>query len=226
MKVIHTYWVMILVLPLLSFLGLEKLWEKKTTYIYSEVTGNKEVTTTWTVEKKGKVLVISGIDKNSKTYLTMDNNYQLQNYQFITTDGQSNYTITRKDSQLICSGTVKGQTMQRTQNIGNKNWIQQFGFGLRKFAMSKERNVTFISVNPKDFSTNTLIAKKNQITHLKIGNTLYHAEKMIITLTGFESLFWKAEIWFNPDDGTFLQYSGNEGPNTPTTTIRFESEKK
>ena len=209
------YFPFFLVLSIASFLTLSS----KKTYTYDEIVNNKNTSSTWTVENKKQQLIIVGKSKKNTTTITTNQNYSFQKYQYISSDKKTNYTISKKNGALHCEGIVNGKKQRKTHNIGNTAWIQQFSFGLYPLASSSKKELRFYSVNPKDFSINKLIATKKGTENLYIKDKKYSSQKMLITLPGFKGLFWEAYIWFNAKTHEFLKYKGDEGPNTPTTTI-------
>jgi hypothetical protein len=68
-----------------------------------------------------------------------------------------------------------------------------------------------------------MVAKKLEKETLKIHDTTYQAILVEVTLQGFKSMFWKAQIWYDAKTYDLLQYKSNEGPNTPTTTVTLVS---
>ena len=62
-------------------------------------------------------------------------------------------------------------------------------------------------------------ASKKEREKLEVKGKVYDALKVEITLTGLKKLFWKAQLWYNTQNGELLKYLANEGPNTPVTTL-------
>jgi hypothetical protein len=68
-----------------------------------------------------------------------------------------------------------------------------------------------------------MVAKKQGIEKLTIKEKTYDALEVVVTLQGFKSMFWKAQVWYDVKTNDLLQYKSNEGPHTPTTTVTLIS---
>jgi hypothetical protein len=205
-----------------SFFNLNSLFTKKT-YEFTEETDGKKVNTSWTIKEKSKDIVIVGVNDNEIVKLEYKkDSHHLYKYTVTTHDNKTNFTITKDCQKLIIKGKTGGEKKENTVDIGSQIWIQQFQFGLKPFAKSDNSEEKFIIVNPKDFSTNELIAKKEDIETITVNKKEYKSQKLKITLPGFKGMFWTAHIWFNIENQDFLKYVGNDGPNTSTTTITFK----
>jgi len=218
----------LLILSIISFLNLSFLdfSKSKMKYVYTEETNGTKTKTTWKLKGKENQINIEGNNQYEKISIETDKNFNLSKFKYINKSKKTDYTIERENNSLLCSGIVNNKKISdKKNNIGSYAWIQQFGFGLKKFSLSNENKYIFYSVNPNNFSVNKLQAKKQKIENLTINNKNYSAQKISLSLTGFKSLFWTAKIWFDTKDGTMLMYKGNEGPNTPTTTVIFESKE-
>jgi VCBS repeat-containing protein len=213
------------IISLLTF-SFNNFKNTKTEYVYIDEIKGKKTETIWTIDEKDNQIYIEGSNPQEKISIVTDSNYAFQNFNYINTSKKTDYKIKRINNILQCSGQIKNSKIaDKDNNIGKTPWVQQFCFGLKKISISNENSYIFYSVNPKNFSVNKIQAKKKNIENITINNKNYKAQKITVSLTGFKSLFWSAQIWFDVEDGTMLLYKGNEGPNTPTTTVTFKSKK-
>ena len=111
--------------------------------------------------------------------------------------------------------------MQKTYHLGQKLWLQDFNFALKPFVESAKTTLKFNIINPDDFSLVEMIASKIDTGKLTIDGKEYQAQKINLTLPGFKSMFWSAEMWYDLQEKNMLMFKANEGPGTPLTTIIF-----
>jgi hypothetical protein len=205
---------------LCSFSILDIFYKK--TYIYRNVTGNLHSKITWLIKKKKDDFVMSKMAKDGIAKFVYSPTFSLKKYGFESAEENKNFTLTLDKGLLILKGKVKGKKIDKRFKISNY-WIQDFNFGLKNFLDSKYAEKTFVIVNPDDFSTHKMIAYKKEIKKIKINDREYNARKVIITLPGFQSNFWQADVWYDLENNDLLKYQADEGPGTSVTTITFES---
>jgi hypothetical protein len=175
--------------------------------------------TKWESKTKNDTIYIKGEDKEGFTEIETSTLYTLKKIKFnskITTD---EYVLCRDNNLLIAAGNINNKVIYKEYNIGNTAWFQEFYFDFKPFISSSEMTKKFYVINPKDFSLNKLIAKKEAQETITIKNNKYSAIKVMITLPGIKGMFWKGYIWFDNESCEFLKLRLNEGPKTPYTTI-------
>ncbi|MEX0962208.1 MAG: hypothetical protein WDZ28_05075 [Simkaniaceae bacterium] len=196
-------------------------------WIYEESVNGQQIQTLWYEEKKGDELLLEG--QNSKSLITIrcSDEFVIDKIKYVNKKGEipQEYTCQRKGSSLYVTSLFGDRKIEKNFKIGNSAWVQEFGFGLRPFVQSEYRSYKFSIINPKDFTLNALVAKKERIELITLNAQTYKAQKIKITLQGFKSMFWTAHAWFDTVSGNLLMYRGNKGPNTPTTIITLLEEK-
>lgn len=202
------------------------LFASEPVFIYNEFSSKHNLTTTWTtVEKSKDLLEITGEDEASTTILDCSKDFEISKFYFKSKKIQEEYTITLKKNVLEINSNVNNKKETKKHKISSP-WIQQFGFGLKPFILSKDQSIKFCLVTPDNFDIQKMIAKKKQIETLNIEGKKYEAVLVTVTLPGFKSMFWKAKIWFDTKNGNFLKYQANHGPSTPVTTILLKKIKE
>jgi hypothetical protein len=198
-----------------------------TNLIFDKDVSGKKSEISWTVDQKSKEIEIIGKSSGEETKIFCDLNYFVVNYLCSYSNSKdSTFSITREDGALNVTSKNGNDIKQKTYDIGKKNWIQDFSFGLRPFFMSDQEEIKFEIVNPKDLVIRTMVATKDVIEYKTFNNVEYRARKVKLTLDGFYKKFWKAEIWFDTKTHNLLYYKANEGPSTPYTTIVLKELKK
>ena len=205
-----------------SFWGIGKDLDKKTLK-YNEEKDGKIKVSTWEIVTKDKKITITGNEENATYFMEFkEKPYELEKYSCKTKDDKADYTFQRNGKILKISGKADGNEISKEYDIGNSKWFQNFGFCLKPFVDSNDKSIKFIIINPKDFSKIDMIAEKEENEKLKIKNKEFDSIKIKITLTGFKSMFWHGDIWFDSKTKEYLKYQANEGPHTAETTITLD----
>ena len=197
-----------------------------TTLTYEKTSGKGTYRTTYTIDSKENEFLIKIESKDQNTELETTKSYVLKNFIYKSKKNKDEYTFVATNSGIKALGEIKGNKMEATFEVDPKNpWIQEFDFGLRPFLSSQKSAINFELINPKTFKTHKMVAKKQGIESVMIGDKNYQAEVVHITLQGFKSMFWKALVWYDVKTQDLLMYKSNEGPHTPTTTIQLLSKE-
>jgi len=217
------HFLLVLFLIILSSFSITDIFYKKT-YVYKNISGASKNTTTWLIKKKKDGFDISKTSDYGITDMLYSPKYQLKLIKYSSTKEKIDYKMVLEKNKLFLSGSNREVKPSKTYFISDK-WVQDFNFGLREFLESKMSELKFITVNPKDFTTNQMVATKEGIQKIKINENTYNTQKVQVTLRGFKSLFWKAEIWYDLETFDLVRYRANEGPGTPVKTIILDSKK-
>lgn len=196
------------------------------TLVYSKVSGSGKLTTTYTVDKTPELYTIDVANKDQTTQIKSEIPYQVISFSYKSKKNTDYYTFSLKNSVLVAEGEIKGQKLHETHAIGKTPWIQEFDFGLLPLLTSNKKSLNFEILHPKNFKTHKMVAKKQGIETITIEGTTYEAQQVHITLQGFKSMFWKAQLWYDVKTNDLLMYKANEGPHTPTTTICLIEKKE
>lgn len=197
------------------------LFAEKITF-HRSVDGNSSLVS-WEVNNKGSILYIKGDSEESVTCIECTSDYIFQRFTDTLKDTSQKIEYIREKKQLEVTQEKEGKVRKKSYDLKNLPWVQDFGFGLQPFLSSSDGEYYFYIINPKDLTINEMVAKKQEIATKKFGDQEFEAQKVKITLTGFYSRFWKAELWFDLKTHQLLMYKANEGPSTPTTTLTFKS---
>ncbi|MBN2088475.1 hypothetical protein JW964_02635 [candidate division KSB1 bacterium] len=133
---------------------------------------------------------------------------------------KTHLNVIRKNNMLEISGTLHGNSIQKTEKIDNNPWFQAMAFSLISFVNSEQTSTEFWSLRPTDFKPFKMKAKKETRETLTFNQTTVETQKVKVSLTGFLSVFWSSYYWFSINDGTWMRYEGVNGPpGTPKTII-------
>lgn len=199
---------------------------KQTSYVYRSDTEGDVSDTTWVTEMKDDYIEIKGKNKEGSTLMECcPEDYTFDRFSYKSAIEPTQYEFVREGNILYIDADVNGKKTSLHHILKRNPWIQQLGFGLKGFAASKDKTYYFCILSQKDFALHDMVAKKEGIFPLKVGNKEYKAKKIHLTLAGFKSLFWSAEIWYDVATGDCILYKGDEGPSTPITVITLSAKK-
>ncbi|MEC8306597.1 MAG: hypothetical protein VXZ72_01915 [Chlamydiota bacterium] len=208
-----------LILTLL--ISLQLMAETPQTLHYTTQVGDQKRETTWTItEKEGKTLYVGKSEEGTTELIVGEGGV---NESFLS--AHPPFQVKREGNQLHAS---RPGDAPQTLNLSGTPWKQSFLFSLKPFFLSAEKSHTFVIVRPTNLSLHRMIATKGDREAIFLHGKEYDSQKVKVTLTGFQSLFWQANLWFDPETGDLLCYEANEGPNTPLTiiTLNHSSSKK
>ena len=189
---------------------------------YEKISGKGTQKIVYNINKDKNTYIVEIEGKDQKTTLKGSNPFSLTSY--ATKKKGDSYEFVLEGSKIQAKGNVGGQSLTAEFSVNQKNpWIQEFDFGMQPLLSSSKSQINFQLINPKNFKMHKMVAKKFEKETLKIHDTTYQAILVEVSLQGFKSMFWKAQIWYDAKTYDLLQYKSNEGPNTPTTTVTLVS---
>lgn len=189
---------------------------------YEKAIGKDVESISWTTKKeKAKTTTIIKGEKGTTT-IEYAPDHSIINYSYNALSAPPpTYTIERKDNVLISSTKGRNKNMVKEYKIGRRAWIQHFGSGLTPFVLSDKDEQEFMIFSPKRQSWHELVAKKKAVQKITVNGKKYEAQKVKVSLDGFFSMFWKAELWFDKTTGELLMETSNEGPKTPHYLLKI-----
>lgn len=197
------------------------------TYIYNKDVEGRESKTTWTLDfqENDNLLHITGESLSGNTLIVTSPDRITHSFSHISKHQNERYSIRREGNVLIAEREVNGKQSQRTFKIGNSAWVQEFDFCFKPFILSDFSDFKFSIVHPKKLDLHDMIATKQHFEQIDLHGQTRDALKVKVTLRGFKSMFWHANLWFDPIAGDLLKYMANEGPNTPVSIITLFSKE-
>jgi hypothetical protein len=139
-------------------------------------------------------------------------------------ENQHDFEAIREGNQIHIKGTFKGEVIQKTVKIDERQWINKLDHGLSVWAVGEEDELVFWTLKlSSDLDPIKFRAEKLGTESITLPEGTFDAVKVKLTLDGFLlSSLWSAYCWYEVSSGLFLKYEGaNGGPGTPTTTIEL-----
>lgn len=187
--------------------------------VYSSETEGVVTKSFWKIQVDPNTIIVEAEKGNISSEMVFSRNLTLN--QYIDVDSKTEVSIKRENGKLI--STIKdkktGKETKKDNKIGKSKWIQEFTIGMKGFLLSNDKSCEFYTIHTDDLSARQMIATKEGIKKIQIGNQSVSAQKVYITLPGIQSWFWGAEAWYDPETLDLLLYKANSGPGTPMTTV-------
>jgi len=128
----------------------------------------------------------------------------------------------RRGRTLDATGTLDGEPVDRSFELGEDPWFQSIAFSLERFLRSDAREVVFRMLVPRELETVRLRAVRKGAETIELHGGPVRAVRVEMRLAGWRSALWSARYWFREEDGIFLKYAGRNGfPGTPETRIEW-----
>jgi hypothetical protein len=189
------------------------LWSDQT-ITYQSSTDGIHTQTKWSLADTLKQVEIFGQNRGNEIQLKYSPTFDLIHY--FEKDSKKPIFEIQKEGDVL---SIKNNAKSKTLKLGKLPWIQEFKFGFQPFLKSKDKELPFTIVYSKDTTLHDMIATKEKIEKVTVGDKTYEAQKLKITLQGFKKRFWKAEAWFDVKTNLMVKYTSNEGPGTPSIEV-------
>ena len=125
-------------------------------------------------------------------------------------------TCQRSENSISITGMLEGRKVQKTHAIDGNPWYQDWGLGLRGFALGHEKTWRFWSINPADPGMIARFqATKEGKESLTLKGVPVEAMRVKVSLPGFLSIFFQTKFWFRTSDGVLVRWEFPQGPGKP-----------
>jgi hypothetical protein len=219
-----------------AFLSFGAMWssgfsdEQIKRYVYLERTGGENDTCVSTVIKNERGTELTVQYKEESYRMAVDTSLSASSCEVVDKATGKSTLFRRVDGTITCVTQSRSDTYQ-AENIP---WLQT-PFSLARFAVSNESDIMFYTATLYDTKEKSgapggsmikLIARKVKKDAASGGKDDSAAVKVVITLPGLKSLFWKIAYWYRGSDGAVIRYEDvRGGPGTPKTIGTLIEEK-
>lgn len=183
--------------------------------IFSDKTHDTTHLSNWRVEHFPDMILAYKDGSENRITTRYDSNWNLQEYDYIAPDGGHLHAVL-EDRKMSVVGDPIGAPRRTKEHHLTENWpwLQQVTLGLRNFVLSTDQITYFYGMHPKDYSIMHVQAKKVGIQDVPGFGQLMKVE---VSLAGWRSYFWKAEIWLHPETGLLHKMLASAGPFAAVT---------
>jgi hypothetical protein len=182
-------------------------------------------------ERSSRLVIREETRDGGRTYLSRtdgleqfyryDGENRLVEWRFSSQGQNTAFTATRTGAGVVVRGTLKGEPVERSIEIGEEPWFQNSEYGLLPFARSALKTIDFFAVDPEDIKRVNFRARKVQGETLEWRGRKVETLRIKAHLPGPLSLVWSATYWYALPDLTFIRYQASGGGGAPRTDIRL-----
>lgn len=201
----------ITMLCLLLFVAFGMSQERK----FISTCGKTQTAIKWSEEhKNGKIKLNTVQGSERHEYLT-GNGYKTESWRIVNPSTNTYLTVSLNRGTYTLSGRFKGKPISKTVKSKGKPWYQNIAYNAG-LTLKNGKTVEYECFRPDNMKLYTMSATKKRIVKFDGKNAL----KIEVALTGFMSVFWSCDYYFDPHTLLFVGYKGvNGGPGTPETKI-------
>lgn len=182
---------------------------------YISTCGKTKTSVKWSEEHKDGKIYLNTVQGNEKHEYILDNGYKTESWKIINPVSNTSLTVNLKNGKYSISGKFNGKQISKTVKSKGKPWYQNIAYNAG-LTLKNGKSLEYECFRPDNIKLYTMSAVKKGIEKFDGRNTIIDK----ICLTGFMSVFWSCDYYFDTTTLMFVGYKGvNGGPGTPETKI-------
>ncbi|MDT8421909.1 MAG: hypothetical protein RQ754_15895 [Desulfuromonadales bacterium] len=192
---------------------------------YLETTGEEQKIFQLTLHATTPLTLTYQNDKESGL-TTFGPDLATRHWQLESADHQTRIAAVRRNETLSIEGTLSGEPIMRTLDLGDLPWYQALSVSLRAIIEHPQGPREFWILRPDTLDLHHMQVSELIARTLELEGQVIPTWRLTIRLTGWQSYLWHAHYWLRQTDGRFVKYEGVSGPpGTPATVITLSSEE-
>lgn len=201
----------ITMLCLLLFVASGMAQERK----YISTCGKTQTAIKWSEEHKNGKIRLNAVQGSERHEYLIGNGYKTVSWKVVNPSTNTNLTVSLNRGIYSISGRFKGKPISKTVKSKSKPWYQNIAYNAG-LTLKNGKSVEYECFRPDNMKLYTMSATKKGIEKFDGKNAL----RIEVGLTGFMSVFWSCDYYFDANTLLFVGYKGiNGGPGTPETKI-------
>lgn len=201
----------ITMLCLLLFAAFGMAQERK----FISTCGKTQTAIKWSEEHKNGKIQLNTVQGSERHEYLIGNGYKTESWRIVNPSTNTYLTVSLNRGTYTLSGRFKGKPISKTVKSKGKPWYQNIAYNAG-LTLKNGKAVEYECFRPDNMKLYTMSATKKRIVKFDGKNAL----KIEVALTGFMSVFWSCDYYFDPHTLLFVGYKGvNGGPGTPETKI-------
>lgn len=169
----------------------------------------------WSEEHKNGKIQLNTVQGSERHEYLIGNGYKTDSWRIVNPSTNTYLTVSLNRGTYTLSGRFKGKPISKTVKSKGKPWYQNIAYNAG-LTLKNGKTVEYECFRPDNMKLYTMSATKKGIVKFDRKNAL----KIEVALTGFMSVFWSCDYYFDPHTLLFVGYKGvNGGPGTPETKI-------
>lgn len=177
--------------------------------------GKTQTAIKWSEEHKNGKIQLNTVQGSERHEYLIGNGYKTESWRIVNPSTNTYLTVSLNRGTYTLSGRFKGKPISKTVKSKGKPWYQNIAYNAG-LTLKNGKAVEYECFRPDNMKLYTMSATKKRIVKFDGKNAL----KIEVALTGFMSVFWSCDYYFDPHTLLFVGYKGvNGGPGTPETKI-------
>lgn len=177
--------------------------------------GKTQTAIKWSEEHKNGKIQLNTVQGSERHEYLIGNGYKTESWRIVNPSTNTYLTVSLNRGTYTLSGRFKGKPISKTVKSKGKPWYQNIAYNAG-LTLKNGKSVEYECFPPDNMKLYTMSATKKRIVKFDGKNAL----KIEVALTGFMSVFWSCDYYFDPHTLLFVGYKGvNGGPGTPETKI-------
>lgn len=177
--------------------------------------GKTQTAIKWSEEHKNGKIQLNTVQGSERHEYLIGNGYKTESWRIVNPSTNTYLIVSLNRGTYTLSGRFKGKPISKTVKSKGKPWYQNIAYNAG-LTLKNGKTVEYECFRPDNMKLYTMSATKKGIVKFDGKNAL----KIEVALTGFMSVFWSCDYYFDPHTLLFVGYKGvNGGPGTPETKI-------
>lgn len=150
----------------------------------------------------------------------LDKNYETQSFMASHPDEGTDYAGERSGNELIITGKLKGEEIEKTIAFDNRPFYYTPKFNLTGFILSDKENIEFWMLRKDKLSKYLMKAKKVGEETIEVNGKEIDVVKIYYSATGAGEKFYKRYYYYRKRDGLFIKKESPNGKASVAELIR------
>lgn len=182
---------------------------------YVSVCGKDKTIIKWIQENKDGKIYLTTIQSDERHEYIIGKGYKTESWKLCNQISNTDLTISLDNGTYSISGKFKGKLISTSVKSKGKPWYQNIAYSASHILV-KTTSIEYECFRPDNIKLYTMSATKKNIENFDGMKAI----RIEVCLTGFMSVFWKCNYYFDAQTKYFVGYRGvNGGPGTPETKI-------
>lgn len=177
--------------------------------------GKTQTAIKWSEEHKNGKIQLNTANGSERHEYFIGGGYKTERWKIVNPSTKTDLTVSLNRGTYTISGRFKGKPISKTVKSRGKPWYQNIAYNAG-LTLKKGKSVEYECFRPDNMKLYNMSATKKGIDKFDGKSAL----RIEVALTGFMSVFWSCDYYFDPHTLLFVGYKGvNGGPGTPETKI-------
>lgn len=177
--------------------------------------GKTQTAIKWLEKHKNGKIRLNTVQGSERHEYLLGNGYKTESWKIVNPSTNTDMIVSLNCGIYSISGRFNGKPISKTVKSKGKPWYQNIAYNAG-LTLKNGKTVEYECFRPDNMKFYTMSATKKGIETFDGKNAL----RIEVGLTGFMSVFWSCDYYFDADTLLFVGYKGvNGGPGTPETKI-------